>query len=672
MTNNQDLTDWARPLGVIITKAASAQQSLGQQSYSQQEARGGHVLGESLAKAALTVLTEYWKSQVQKNSDAHRHGDALASDIEASIIEAFKWSSQYQLYGMARPASIDEATVELTLADEPRTFRVGGPVSTYTETSLLSNHDHYLILGDPGSGKTTTIKRLIRRFLEAPQEAGDDFQYPVLIRLRNLQPNDTVTSAIADYIGVRYEKRIRDLNGRKTIECYVGGQKLEHIVNDFLNSTGGAVFLDGLDEVSFDRRHDVRSEIQSLGLGLGASKLIVSCRSGDEIARMEGFTVTELCPLTESQIERIAKLWLEDVTGFMSELRKVPYADVADRPLFIVQLVLLFKRVGHLPSQPSIVYEKVIRMMLQDWDAERGIHRGSKYADFTPDRKLAFLSALAYELTFSMGQKVFSELDLIRAYENIYESFALPQSEARQVAAEVQSHTGIVIASTQDKYEFSHLSLQEYLFAHYVVRAPSSDRMQIYITKNPVPLAVAVALSSDPSRWFARLVLDEKNLHRLASESTTRLLARLFLERPAFARCVPLGCAFLLLYHCAAFRLHMSWWNDPKGSNSRKVVEWLDRLVAWEPVRASIGVALSRYWITPSQSTAQFAWLSRRPDITTVDGDFEVPRTGAIPVGLLERLLATGEYSLVWKDQNEQVHPADHEMLTRIASQGAA
>jgi predicted NACHT family NTPase len=104
---------------------------------------------------------------------------------------------------MPKPASIDDATIGLMLADEPRTFRSQPtPAEISSEDDLLCSPAHYMLLGDPGSGKTTTVKRLVRKLIKSPESAQDSFQYPVVIRLRELGPKPSIAAMIAEYLGM--------------------------------------------------------------------------------------------------------------------------------------------------------------------------------------------------------------------------------------------------------------------------------------------------------------------------------------------------------------------------------------------------------------------------------------------------------------------------------------
>src|SRR5262245_28161053 len=94
--------------------------------------------------------------------------------------DVLNWCAQLDPVDSASPGDLEADTVPLDLYSEPRRFHGGTDrVSSVTEDDLLRDTAHYLLLGNPGSGKTTTMKRLARRILTKPPRCkGDVYQFP--------------------------------------------------------------------------------------------------------------------------------------------------------------------------------------------------------------------------------------------------------------------------------------------------------------------------------------------------------------------------------------------------------------------------------------------------------------------------------------------------------------
>jgi hypothetical protein len=253
---------------------------------------------------------------------------------------------------------------------------------------------------------------------------------------------------------------------------------------------------------------------------------------------------------------------------------------MAERPLLLAQLLKLFDEDGVLPERPSEVYERMLNLLLEQWDKERRIRRGSKYSGFTPDRKAKFLAALSYHLTVRIRTTVFSEKILIEAYAHIYKHFGLPADEAKAVAKELESHNGVIVQGSRTEYEFSHLSFQEYLCAEYLVRDSCPERLTEYLKRYPDPIAVAVAISSNPTHWLGSLFLRKNVMVNFTVPSLGAFVARFLVERPAFERTPILGLVAVKLF----------WGFDEDES----VNELLDRFVAMDEVYLSIGDVLEQ------------------------------------------------------------------------------
>lgn len=548
------------------------------------------MLTEIIAKKAVSTLFDVLKSKI---NNSKQQSEDIRVNINKHLVEVTNWTSRIQFYGMSSAESTDESTISLNVNSIPRKFRGNRSATIKSETSLLESPYHYMLLGDPGSGKTTTIKRLARRLLlEDSNSTYDTYQYPLVIRLREIDTTLPFVATIANTLGLKYKTKESKIHNNASDTLFVGDEKLSDILPIILNVSKALLFIDGLDEVQLQYRSDLDLQIVQLVRNLTDCKVIVSCRSGDYMRHMGGFEIVEICPLDYEQVQQVCCKWLKDPSEFLSKLDQLPAKDLLDRPLFLAQMMVVYNNAGYLPEQPCALYRRVIRLMLEDWDEKRGIRRLSKYGAFDSEQKMEFLAALSYHLTCVAKVKRFSTDLLIDSYKAIRYTFSLPEDQAKEVVTELETHTGIIVESGAEWYEFTHLSLQEYLCAYYLVREPFAEKTIKYFREYPAPLAVAVALSANPSNWFANLILHpdafgRKNSITSSASAMESFLSRLCLERPYFTRYKSLGMAILRLIY--SFGNHES--------------PYLKKLIEFPNVKDSVLEAMKMYKQNKKRST---------------------------------------------------------------------
>ncbi|HEY1303608.1 MAG TPA: NACHT domain-containing protein [Vicinamibacterales bacterium] len=568
------------------------------------------------------------------------------SAIKEHLREVANWTSKVHTLDAACPRDLKTSTIPLALDSEPRRVRTTTPQTLRKEDDLLTDDSNYLILGNPGSGKTTTIKRVARRLLlEAPQR-GDSYQFPIIVRLRELVDGLTVNMVVAKVFGLKYETvEIRNRVGGLTTTRYetrVGDDPIESVIGRLLSDLGAVVLLDGLDEVWSEARSDIAREISQLARTTSGSKFIVSSRTGDYTLGLENFVALQLCPLRPEQVKEIARRWLKDPTSFITALETLPYRDIADRPLLLTQLLILYSRFGFLPEQPAHVYKRVIRILLEEWDEQRNIQRKSKYAGFDTDRKAEFLAAIAFHITYTYGRSQFDEDELVSAYRRVHQVFNLPLAEARQVARELETHTGIICEVGSRTYEFSHLSIQEYLAASFIVRDGSLVLVRRALAGQPAPVAIAVALSSQPSHWLARLILNQE-FQLWRQQSARGFLTRVLIERPFFEVFEPLGWS--VLYLCSRL-------SKVDGA----VPEVLVQIAQLPSVMQSIAEALRWYAVTEGTEANQSGVVIRRRDGLESSYDMVQPPDGLLPTVVLRQIAAKWPDAEVWRSVSGKEH----------------
>src|ERR1700739_377059 len=114
----------------------------------------------------------------------------LPSLFETHLIELINWSSEIPFMNIHKPFSVESATIELGIQTSISKFDQYGS-EQISENDLLTLHQNILLLGHPGAGKTTTLKRIILKYFVDGYE-NCDYDFPILLRFRDFSSNVTI------------------------------------------------------------------------------------------------------------------------------------------------------------------------------------------------------------------------------------------------------------------------------------------------------------------------------------------------------------------------------------------------------------------------------------------------------------------------------------------------
>lgn len=467
------------------------------------------------------------------------------------LLEA--WASQISLSELPEPRRLNRTFVDLDLNITPRRYQAN-PQQTrdYRVSDLVDMRGHIVLLGQLGAGKTTSLKKVAWTCLSAAPGETTERPIPLLVRLRDASESFDLVQHLLLTLGTYLSLEDKTpASARKELR--------RQVLARLLNATPFMLLVDGLDETKTSVLDDVVNDLRWLALSMSPGRLLVTSRTGAFPYSLENTRVYEISPLSEPQVRRFAELWVKEgeASAFLQQIGESPYSGAEIRPLTLVHLAMLYNRYHQVPSKPRTVYKKIVRLYVDEWDAQRSVVRSPKYPDFDADRKEDFLQALAYELTCSGARGTVQHSQLREAYLRICEAFDLPESEVDSVANEVETQTGLLIQSGAERYDFAHLALQEYLTAEYIVRMPEPPMASTSpLWMMPDELAVATSLSSRPAGFFGSVAREVyRVLHRNSEPDffnyirrfVDRYVRRLMTEKPDFRACAELGAAVAIL-----------------------------------------------------------------------------------------------------------------------------
>lgn len=450
-----------------------------------------------------------------------------------------RWSTQIGFNDLRGTKDIHNIYIELDTYLTPLRSQIDTIERSHTKALrevVLDGFHHSIILGQPGAGKTTSMKKLCSMFFNETNNIRANHSIPLLIRLRELNTSTeskfTLHDAILEIISIKFEF---------SYQQYTGG-KPEDISSDaliaFLDELKPLIILDGFDEIaSHEVKKSIVEELRRLTSSLSKAKILLTCRSGEFNYNLENSETFEIAPLNTEQIKNFVNNWLEspeNAQQFLNDIQNSPFADTAIKPLSLAHLCAIYERIGKIPDRPKTVYKKIVGLLLEEWDQQRSIKRISSYSKFEADRKFEFLANLAYYFTVNIRRTVFETSNFTEAYCQIYKNFNLEKDQSSIIASELESHTGLFIQSGYDQFEFVHKSLQEYLTAEYIVKLPNIPKDENILQYIANELAIAVSISSNPSIYFTELVINVFNPQNLPNTFYDTFVNRLLVEKPDF------------------------------------------------------------------------------------------------------------------------------------------
>lgn len=541
-----------------------------------------------------------------------------------------RWASDVSFGDLGKSKRLQDSFVDLDLHLGSAKLRKADR-GALRVSNLRDLAGHSVILGDPGAGKTTSLKRLAQVALQ-DAIVGAQSKMPVLIALRDLGP----TGTIADQVLIAFGASIRFASTAKEKER---DDVHLQIASQLLATGCSYLLLDGLDEVHPKAREHVVSEVRRLCLQFSTTRVLLTCRSGDYVYHFAQTRVLTIEPLSAKQIEQFATQWLgrDNAKTFVAKVKANPYSGTEVRPLTLAHLCAIYERSGRVPDKPRTVYKKIVRLLLEEWDEERSVRRYSRYAGFDVDRKEDFLEALAYRISRHLQSSTFTDAELRDAYVEIHEDFGLPVREAGKVVRELESHTGLIVQVTHDTYSFTHKSIQEFLAANFILKLPTVPGAELFELPNEA--ALAVSLSSAPGTYFATLVerLDFDRYLNLVP-FTEPFYRRLVVERVDWTVSMVLGDAVLWLIS----RTYHPDLDDGRVGQTLPRNSAVLQLLAHRAVAQSVGSALRSCSVRPG---TEHVLLATHGGKGSPVREYAVPHPVAakaikrVPSAAIERLL---------------------------------
>ncbi len=337
-----------------------------------------------------------------------------------------------------------------------------------------------LVLGEPGSGKTSQLRRLTNTVLT--QDAAHLLRLgrrgpqmprllPVFLPLRHL-----TAEVLRAGLGAAIHHTLPTHAALDRAFCDRLALKRRHLL----------VLLDGLDEVPAELRDEVAGWVRSLAEADTTSWFVLSSRPAGYTARareaLDGAAFeVEIRPFDDPEVEAFVRRWYaiveradnpsgweeraeaaaEDLLGRLSspKVQATRVIEMTSNPLLLTVICLIHKdRGSHLPEHRERLYRESAEVLLERWRRAKGLG-----VDLSADASRNVLEPVARFL-HDGGRTSATAEELVPL-------IAEPLCEAgwkgtpEQFLLFLRDESGILCGESNDRFRFLHLGLQEYFAA---------------------------------------------------------------------------------------------------------------------------------------------------------------------------------------------------------------
>ncbi|KAM3115658.1 NACHT domain-containing protein, partial [Phormidesmis sp. 146-33] len=236
------------------------------------------------------------------------------------------------------------------------------------------------------------------------------------------------------------------------------------------------VLLDGLDEVATGRMNEAISQIQNFVDAHKQNRYIASCRVAAYRHNFRLFTDVAMADFDDGQIKQFIDNWFRSEPDLAQECWKKLNSDehtaakeLTQTPLLLTLVCLLYERSRKFPTNRSTLYERALRVLLEEWAAEKGIPQDDLYKGLDTKRKEMMLAEIAHD-SFQQNRLFSTRREIADQIEQLLKEI-LPDEkgvDGSKVLRSIEVQQGVLVERADGIYSFSHLTLQEFLTAQHI------------------------------------------------------------------------------------------------------------------------------------------------------------------------------------------------------------
>lgn len=425
---------------------------------------GGKLLnwmGKNLDDRTETLLNRVSEKYVQNYRE--RHGIIKVLGMREPVaLEAVYTTVQFLDRWDIRQYESIESLEKAYRKSQSRSFQ---PRETSRMDGLeVANQKQYLmVLGGPGAGKSTFIRKIGLEALKGQAGKYEHECIPILLELKSFNGSEVnLEQAIAHEFSI----------------C--GLPDAEAATQKLLERGKLLILLDGLDEVPTKNLSEAIAQIQNFVDRYDQNRYIASCRVAAYRHNFRRFTDVAMADFSAPQIKQFIFNWFQaDVdqqagTGqkcwdLMQKPEHLCARELAQTPLLLTLLCLVYDRSQNFPHNRSVLYRKALRVLLEEWASEKRILQDEIYQGLSTELEEVLLAEIAYR-GFEVDRLFFDQREIVDQIKQfLANNLNAPRHlDGEKVLDAIAIQQGILVERAEDVFSFSHLTLQEYLTAQHI------------------------------------------------------------------------------------------------------------------------------------------------------------------------------------------------------------
>lgn len=336
--------------------------------------------------------------------------------------------------------------------------------------NIVDRYPHLMILGTPGSGKSTFLRQVGLESLKSNRNYFKQDCLPFLLEMKYFT-SSTITIQ---------EQITRELTSH-------GFPSVEMFVSNALKKGKLLILLDGLDEIPERSlsNSNLESEIEQIIKTNSSNRIIISNRTAAWKRSFKNyFKYLEIADFNQNQIKHFLSNWFvskkqEEAKKCWETIQNYDHhstVELAKTPLLLAFICMIYQENKDLPENRSSLYGEALDIFLKKWWNQRQIRRIDpihRYLGIELEKNL--LSEIAYN---NFSEFIFSRQELQNQINNYLENNdnAPQELSGEKILEAIEIQQGLVVERfrntddrNQDIYSFSHLTIQEFLTSQYIV-----------------------------------------------------------------------------------------------------------------------------------------------------------------------------------------------------------